>query len=159
MIRRELTVGISAMRHLDDATSAPETEPSQMSASSGVSANRPNRRTAYGRALRLSCPNCGRGKILHSYLKPVAACGICGEPYGHIRSDDAAPWLTILLVGHILVPVMVAVESTDRWPQGFSVAFWPIAAAALMAFILPRAKSLIMAVIWFERAPGSEVSG
>ncbi len=120
---------------------------------------RPNRRTAFGRALRLRCPNCGRGNILHSYLKPVAACENCGEPYGHIRSDDAASWLTILVVGHILVPIMVAVESADRFPQGFSMAFWPIAAAVLTAFVLPRAKALIMSIIWFEKAPGSEVTG
>lgn len=122
-----------------------------------LSDKRPTRRTAYGRALRLRCPNCGGGKILQSYLKPVAACSICGERYGHIRSDDAAPWLTILLVGHILVPIMFSVESADRWPQVFSIAFWPIAAVALTAFILPRAKSLIMAIIWFEKAPGSEM--
>lgn len=120
------------------------------------SAARPARGIVLARGLRMRCPNCGAGKLLESYLKPAPSCRACGEEYGHIRSDDAAPWLTILLVGHVLVPFMVAVESTDRWPLGFSMAFWPLAAAVLTAAILPRAKALIMAIIWFERSPGSE---
>ncbi len=117
---------------------------------------RPSRKTAILRALALQCPNCGKARLIPGYLKPVDQCPSCGERFGHIRSDDAAPWLTILIVGHILVPIMVVVEAADRWPQAFSIIFWPLTGIALGGLVLPRAKALFTALIWHDRAPGSE---
>lgn len=115
-----------------------------------------SRMTAVARALRLLCPNCGKAGLLQGYLKPVAACPSCSENFGHIRSDDAAPWLTILIVGHVLVPLMVAIESADIWPQTVSMIFWPALAALMAGLVLPRAKALFISLIWFEKSPGSE---
>ena len=39
-----------------------------------------------GRALRLRCPNCGRGPILESYNAVHDHCSACGFRYA--RSDD-----------------------------------------------------------------------
>lgn len=115
-----------------------------------------SRVTALTRALRLDCPNCGKARLLRGYLKQVDACPSCGEHFGHIRSDDAAPWLTILIVGHVLVPLMVAIESADIWPQAVSIIFWPAAGILLAGLVLPRAKALFISLIWFEKSPGSE---
>lgn len=115
-----------------------------------------SRTAAVARGLRLLCPNCGNAGLLQGYLKPVAACPSCGENFEHIRSDDAAPWLTILIVGHVLVPFMVAVESADIWPQTVSMIFWPATAALMAGLVLPRAKALFISLIWFEKSPGSE---
>ena len=41
---------------------------------------------------------------MRSYLKQVENCAACGESFGQIRADDAAPWLTIILVGHVFLP-------------------------------------------------------
>ncbi len=117
---------------------------------------KPGKKVAILRALKLRCPNCGKEKLFSSYLKQVEACPNCGEEYAHIHTDDAAPWLTILIVGHIIVPIMVAVEASDVWPTGFSAIFWPAAATLLGGLVLPRAKALILSVIWYDRAPGSE---
>ena len=62
------------------------------------------------------CPRCGQGRLLHHYLKMVDRCSVCGEPYGHYRTDDAAPWLTILLVGHITVPIILVCEMNFQLP-------------------------------------------
>jgi uncharacterized protein (DUF983 family) len=64
------------------------------------------------------CPRCSHGRLLHRYLKIVDHCSTCGEPYGHFRADDAAPWLTILIVGHISMPIVLALE------QSFELAMW-----------------------------------
>jgi len=32
----------------------------------------------FGRALRLRCPNCGRGKVFSSWLRMRARCPVCG---------------------------------------------------------------------------------
>lgn len=108
------------------------------------------------RGLSARCPNCGKGRLLAGYLKQVENCSACGEAYGHIRPDDAAPWLTILLVGHIVVPIALAVETATDWPGWVSKTVWPLLAVIVALLVLPRARTLFLSVIWATRAPGSE---
>jgi uncharacterized protein (DUF983 family) len=112
--------------------------------------------TAMWRGLRGRCPACGEGRLFARYLKQVAACPSCGVPLGHLRSDDAAPWLTILVVGHIVVPLMLSVERYSQWPEWVAMIVWPFFALALALVVLPRAKGLLLSIIWATRAPGSE---
>lgn len=111
---------------------------------------------AMRRGLAGRCPNCGGDKLFAGYLKQIDRCTACGEAYRHIRSDDAAPWLTVLVVGHLLAPIILSVESHADWPTWVSMVVWPAAALALTLAILPRAKGFLMSVIWGTRAPGSE---
>ncbi|MFO1112895.1 MAG: DUF983 domain-containing protein [Rhodospirillales bacterium] len=71
--------------------------------------------------------------------------------------DDAPPWLTILIVGHIAVPAAMAVESEGLLPFWASMTLRPPLALAL-SLILLRAKGAFIATIWLLRAPGSEQS-
>ncbi len=48
------------------------------------------------------CPNCGRGKLFRKYLK-VQACEACGVDNTRYPADDAPPYFTILIVGHLVV--------------------------------------------------------
>lgn len=118
--------------------------------------DRPGLGIALCRALADRCPRCGRGRLFASYIRQVDHCDACGESWGHIRADDAPPWLTILLVGHIILPLALWVESFVIWPDWVSMTLWPTAALALAALILPRAKAVMLTLIWFTRAPGSE---
>ncbi|MBL8666826.1 MAG: DUF983 domain-containing protein [Rhodospirillales bacterium] len=102
------------------------------------------------------CPNCGESALFRAYLKQVDACPVCGEKWGNIRADDAPPWLTILVVGHIIIPAAMAVESRDLLPFWASMTLWPVLALALSLLILPRAKGAFIATIWQTRAHGSE---
>src|SRR5579871_281405 len=61
--------------------------------------------TVIRRALLGKCPKCGKGALYRAYLKQVDSCAVCGESYRHIRAEDGPPWLTILLTGHIIVPL------------------------------------------------------
>lgn len=117
---------------------------------------RPSLSTALGRGFSGKCPCCGRGKLFATYLKQVDSCGACGEAFGHIRSDDAAPWLTILVVGHILVPLILMVETRTDWSLLLSMSVWlPVTLGMTLAF-LPKAKALFLSAIWPIRAQGSE---
>src|ERR1700750_1170191 len=110
-------------------------------------------KVAVARALMGRCPACGKGKVMRSYLKQVENCAACGESLGQIRADDAAPWLTIILVGHVFLPFafMVNLDWMPTWVAMLSLAavFFAIALA-----ILPRAKMLFIGVLWQTRAPG-----
>lgn len=117
---------------------------------------RPALGTVIRRALLERCPHCGQGRLFASYLKQVERCAVCQEQFGHLRSDDAAPWLTILVVGHIVVPLLLAVETRVSWPSWVSMTLWPALALMLVALVLPRAKAVFLGVIWATGSPGSE---
>jgi len=110
-------------------------------------------KTAARRAVLGRCPCCGEGKLMRSYLKQVENCSVCGESFGQIRADDAAPWLTIILVGHLFLPLafLVNLDWMPTWAAMLSLA---ALFAAISLAILPRAKMLFIAILWQTRAPG-----
>lgn len=110
-------------------------------------------KTAALRALMGRCPCCGEGKLMRSYLKQVENCAACGESFGKIRADDAAPWATIILVGHVFLPLAFLVE-IDWMPVWAEAGMWAALFTALSLAILPRAKTLFIAILWQTRAPG-----
>lgn len=113
-------------------------------------------RTALLRGLKGSCPNCGQGALFRAYLKPVDACSVCHEPLGHIRSDDGPAWLTILVVGHLVVPLVLIVQPRVNWSDWVAFGFWSVFALSLVLLLLPRSKGVFIAAIWKTKGPGSE---
>jgi uncharacterized protein (DUF983 family) len=111
---------------------------------------------AIARAAALKCPACGRGKFFRSYLHQVENCSSCGEHFGKIHADDGPAWLTIIIVGHLVVPSALYAETVFRWPLLVSIAVWPLMALALTLAVLPRAKAVFIAAIWAMKAPGFE---
>ena len=104
------------------------------------------------RAILGRCPCCGEGKLFRAYLKQVDNCSVCGEAFGHIRADDAAPWLTIILVGHIFVPLMLVFVAFSTMPSWESAVLWSVIFVGLSLAILPRAKGLFIAILWLTGA-------
>jgi uncharacterized protein (DUF983 family) len=102
------------------------------------------------------CPRCGQGRILHRYLKVVDKCSGCGEAYGHFRADDAPPWLTILVVGHITIPIILALEQTLDLALWVELAIYLPLITLLTLAVLPRCKGVILALLWAMKAEGSE---
>jgi uncharacterized protein (DUF983 family) len=102
------------------------------------------------------CPRCGKGALFARYLKQVQHCGVCGEEFGHIRADDGPAWMTILIVGHILAPILLNVIPNSTWPDWVSMIVWPGLTLLLALCILPRAKGVFIAMIWHMGCIGSE---
>jgi uncharacterized protein (DUF983 family) len=110
-------------------------------------------KTAVLRAVLGRCPHCGKGKLMRGYLKQVENCSVCGESYGQIRADDAAPWLTIIVVGHIFLPLAFLVN-LDWMPTWAAMVFLAAVFVGISLMILPRAKMVFLAILWQTRAPG-----
>jgi uncharacterized protein (DUF983 family) len=108
------------------------------------------------RALIGRCPNCGNGRLFARYLKQVESCAACGERFGHIRADDGPAWLTMLVVGHVMAPVVLMVGPDDAWPNWRLIAGFPAFALILALVLLPRAKGLFIAAIWRTRCIGAD---
>jgi uncharacterized protein (DUF983 family) len=62
------------------------------------------------------CPACGKAHIFNGFLRVVPECANCGAPLGLARADDAPPYFTILITGHIVVPLMFVVDRMNPEP-------------------------------------------
>ena len=56
-----------------------------------------------GRGLAHRCPRCGKGKLFRKYLKVQPNCEACGHELARYPADDGPAYLTILLIGHLIV--------------------------------------------------------
>jgi uncharacterized protein (DUF983 family) len=103
--------------------------------------------TAIRRGFCRRCPNCGAGALYRRYLKPVAQCSACGESYADIRADDFPPYLTILVVGHLVVPLILLSERLGV-STGWQIALWVPVTLLLTLLLLPRFKGAIIGLMW-----------
>jgi len=101
------------------------------------------------------CPNCGEGRLFRAYLKVVDACPACGEELHHQRADDAPPYITMLVVGHIVVAGVLAAE--ELWPNSpmwLGAIVWSLLALVLSLVLLPRVKGALVGYQWALRMHG-----
>jgi uncharacterized protein (DUF983 family) len=63
------------------------------------------------------------------------------------------PGLTIILVGHVFLPLAFLVN-VDWMPLWAAMGMWAYCFTGVALVILPRAKALFVAVLWQTRAPG-----
>ena len=92
--------------------------------------------------------------MFDGYLTVRGACPSCGEAFHHHRADDGPPYLTLLIVGHVVGPLML--WAYVRWepsPAVFISAFSALSIVMSLWF-LPRLKGLIVAVQWSKRMFG-----
>jgi uncharacterized protein (DUF983 family) len=106
------------------------------------------------RGLKQRCPCCGETNLYARYLKVNQTCLRCGLAVGEIRADDAPPYFTILLVGHIIVPSMLILEELRHPPEWVHAALWVPLTLILTLFLLPRVKGAVIAVHWAARIKG-----
>jgi len=111
---------------------------------------------AVRRGLLGRCPSCGATPLFRAYLKQVHTCPACHAEFGRIRADDAAPWLTIIVIGHIFLPLVFFLNLDKVIPFWACVAVYAGLLSVLALLLLPRAKGLFIAILWASRAPGVE---
>jgi uncharacterized protein (DUF983 family) len=93
--------------------------------------------TAVGRGFLGRCPACGKGRIFKGFLKVVESCEVCSAPLGLARADDAPPYFTILIVGHIVIPLLFIVDKAQLPIWMMSLIFLPLTVALTLALIRP----------------------
>lgn len=100
------------------------------------------------RGLKGQCPCCGRGKLFGAFLKTFERCAECGEPFHHHRADDFPPYIVIFLLGHILVPLALAIEEGFAPPEWVYLAFFIPLTVVLAIALLQPVKGLVVALQW-----------
>ena len=103
---------------------------------------------AVWRGLTMKCPNCGAGKLFGRFLKVADHCPACGEAFSHHRADDFPPYLVIMIVGHVIVPVILAIEMAYAPPMWLEFLVWlPLTFISALALLQP-VKGAVVAMQW-----------
>lgn len=106
------------------------------------------------RGFLMRCPACGEASMFSRFLKVADTCPHCHEELHHHRADDAPPYFTIFIVGHIVIPLVLVIEKI--WHPNM---FWFVGATAIVtllltALLMPRVKGAVVAMQWALKMHG-----
>ena len=104
--------------------------------------------------LRGKCPACSHGNLYSSYLKVVNKCTYCGEELYHHRADDAPPYFTIFVVGHIIVGGILITEKLFAPETWVHLSIWIPLTIILSLWLLPIFKGALIGLQWALRMHG-----
>jgi len=114
---------------------------------------------AMARGFACRCPACGKGRLFRGYLTVADRCDACGEDLSHQRADDAPPYFTIMTVGHIIVPLIVIVETTWHLSNFAHLAIWlPLTLVLTLALLRPI-KGAVVGLQWALYMHGFDPDG
>jgi uncharacterized protein (DUF983 family) len=117
----------------------------------------PEKRDLWGamlRGWRGRCPNCGKGKLFRAFLKTHDHCPACGETMSHHRADDLPAYLVIVIVGHIVVPLIVSVETVYAPPIPLQLVVYLPLTLILSLVLLQPIKGAVVGLQWALRMHG-----
>jgi uncharacterized protein (DUF983 family) len=129
----------------------PEPIHSEVPARAAVSNLEAMKRGFFGR-----CPHCAQGRLFRAYLKVADQCPVCGEEMHHHRADDFPAYIVIVIVGHVLVPLVLAVETHLAPPYWLHMMLWPVVTAGLALALLQPVKGAIVGLQWAVGMHGFE---
>lgn len=113
---------------------------------------------AMARGIRCRCPKCGEGKLFRAFLKTADSCSVCGQDFTHHRADDLPAYLVIVVVGHIVVPIALWIETNYSPPVALQLSIYlPLTLAASLLLIQPI-KGAVVGLQWAFRMHGFDES-
>lgn len=111
-------------------------------------------RSALLRGWRRRCPRCGQGPMLKGYLKIRKECPVCRLELHHARADDGPAYLTILIVGKLMAPLLLIVFQTFRPEPLVLFTIFAVPCVGLSLYLLPRLKGAIVGFQWVRGLGG-----
>jgi uncharacterized protein (DUF983 family) len=116
--------------------------------------------TALGRGLAGRCPVCGVGRLFDGFLRVMPQCEHCAAPLGLARADDAPPYFTILIVGHIVIPAMLIMQRLADPPTWLlSAIFLPLTVILAVGLIRPIKGATVGAMLSFNMLKSDPETG
>lgn len=92
--------------------------------------------------------------MMTGYLTVRHDCPVCGEALHHHRADDGPAYLTILIVGHVMAPLLMAVFVNFRPEPLVLFSIFGVGCVALSLYLLPRLKGGMVGYQWARRMHG-----
>ena len=110
--------------------------------------------TALKRGFRGRCPRCSEGKLFRAFLKVDDHCSVCGLDFTPHRADDLPAYLVIVIVGHIVVPTILWIETDYAPPVPLQLAIYLPLTLVLSLLLLQPVKGAVVGVQWALRMHG-----
>ena len=109
---------------------------------------------AIWRGMQGRCPECGEKTLWRKYLKVQDDCASCGLHLGGHQADDAPPYFTIFIVGHVIVPIALIVERLYTPPLYIHALLFTVLAVLVSLISLPIVKGGVVGLQWALRLHG-----
>jgi uncharacterized protein (DUF983 family) len=114
----------------------------------------PTMATALMRGAASRCPACGEEPLFRKFLKVKDTCDACGEELHHHRADDMPAYIVMSIVGHIVIGLLLWVETSFAPTLWVHLALWVPLTIGLSLALLPPVKGAIVAMQWALRMHG-----
>ncbi len=101
------------------------------------------------RGLEGKCPRCGGTHLFDGFVKPVERCRLCGQNWTLHAADDFPAYLAILITGHVMAPVIIALGLNTDLSLGAMMAIVGLMALVMLIGLLRPAKGAIIAFQWW----------
>jgi uncharacterized protein (DUF983 family) len=99
------------------------------------------------RGALMRCPNCGQGRLYRAYLK-VKCCDVCANDNAAYKADDAPPYFTILIVGHLVIGPLLFFPFIWQAPTWMVLISTLPAVLLLTLLLLPVVKGAVVGAHW-----------
>jgi uncharacterized protein (DUF983 family) len=110
--------------------------------------------TSLKRGFRGRCPRCGEGKLFRAYLKVDNNCSVCGLDFTPHRADDLPAYLVIIIVGHLVVPIALMIETGYSPPVWLQLSIYLPLTIILSLLLLQPVKGAVVGLQWALRMHG-----
>jgi uncharacterized protein (DUF983 family) len=120
----------------------------------GVAGEKRDVWSAIKRGFRGRCPRCGEGRLFRAFLKVDGNCPVCDLDFTPHRADDLPAYLVIVMVGHIIVPLALLIETNYAPPVELQLAIYlPMTLLAALLLLQP-VKGAVVGLQWALRMHG-----
>jgi uncharacterized protein (DUF983 family) len=110
--------------------------------------------TSIKRGFRGRCPRCGEGKLFCAFLKVGNNCSVCDLDFTPHRADDLPAYLVIVIVGHIVVPTALLIETDYSPPVWLQLSIYLPLTLILSLALLQPVKGAVVGMQWALRMHG-----
>ncbi len=98
------------------------------------------------RGFKKKCPQCGLSPIFIKYIKTYNKCSNCGIKLSSYKSDDGPAYITIFIIGHLLIPIILLIEKYFSPILLLQMIVWPILTIIASLWLLPRIKGAFIGI-------------
>ena len=105
--------------------------------------------TTLWRGLQRKCPCCGEASAFRGYLKVVDTCPVCETPLSVYPTDDGPAYITIILIGHLIIAPAFLFGFFYAYPTQVLVPVMVGGIALLTLAVLPFVKGAFLGLMWY----------
>jgi len=113
------------------------------------------RRSPIAIGLKCRCPRCGEGRLYEGFLTVAERCNVCGLDLRKADSGDGPAVFIIFILGFVVVPLALLLESAVAPPLWLHLVIWPPVIVGGALALLRPAKGILIALQFRHRASES----